>query len=186
MAQLVFIPFSGSGGGGGSPTGPAGGNLGGTYPNPVVVKIQNSPVSAVAPTANQVLFWNGALWVPTTLPSADVSYNDALVPVPSLGVNEVQAAIDVLKVQVAALVPGSYRRSFTNADLVGINGILTVVHNLGVRFNTWAIYDNNNSAVLNPDSAIDINGNTLAFGLATYQQVNGGSIPGTWDVVVQS
>lgn len=111
-------------------------------------------------------------------------YNDSTVPIPSLGVDTVQAAIDVLKVQVAALIPGSYRTSFTDVDLV--LGVLTVTHSLGVNFNTYAIYDNLNYSVLNPDSVLNVDGNTIAIDLSTYQIANGGAIPGTWNVVVQS
>lgn len=128
-------------------------------------------------------FLGGLVALPMSYGSGTV-YNDSTVPVPSLGVATVQAAIDVLKVQVAALVPGSYRTSFIDADLV--LGVLTVIHNLGVNFNTYALYDNLNFSVLNPDSVLNVDGNTLAVDLSTYQIANGGAIPGTWNVVVQS
>ena len=51
------------------PTGAAGGDLGGTYPNPYVVAIQGTAVTSTAPTTGQALIYSGSVWSPSTLPT---------------------------------------------------------------------------------------------------------------------
>jgi hypothetical protein len=69
-AQLLSVPYA-LYSGGASPTGAAGGDLTGTYPNPGVAKIRGVNVNATAPTLNQVLLYNGTDWIA----SANVAAN---------------------------------------------------------------------------------------------------------------
>ena len=73
-SQLLSVPYAlyAKAAGTATPTGPAGGDLTGTYPNPTVARIRGVNVSATMPALNQLLAYNGASWAPTDLSALGV------------------------------------------------------------------------------------------------------------------
>jgi hypothetical protein len=103
-----------------SPVGSAGSDLSGSYPNPTVARLQGRSVSSTAPSAGQVLKWDGSAWSPAADDGLTLPFSGS-ANVSSPGVSPSGAAFSVVNTAASGRAYGLWGQS-ASPDGHGIYG----------------------------------------------------------------
>ncbi|MGN6417867.1 MAG: beta strand repeat-containing protein [Pseudobacter sp.] len=165
------------------PNGAAGGDLSGSYPNPLVAQLQGRPLSNAAPALNNILKWDGASWIPAapggggsfTIPYASVENDPAtLFSLTNDGDGTSLEGVNNTTTSSVAAVRGIISSTAPGGFSSAVRGINNGTGGLGIGVwgsqagSGWGVYG------VTPNG-LGVYGNSSANGYGVYANSNTGT-----------